>query len=121
MDGLERIRVLASEIKSKATLKVIDYLLSREDMNEKYLNEKKSLTEMIDYIRSEAKKQSEDGVAMIENEEVYGWAIHYWDEENLKVEDTKDYSKRPTKKEEVKTEKPVKKEWVPEGQLTLFD
>lgn len=82
MEGLERIRVLASEITHKTTLKVVEYLLSREDMNDKYLNEEKSLKQMIDFIRSEAKKQAQDGMAMIEDTTVYGWAIHYFDESN---------------------------------------
>lgn len=82
MEGLERIKVLASEITHKATLNVINYLLSREDMNDKYLNEEKSLKQMIDFIRSEARKQAQDGMAMIEDSTVYGWAIHYFDESN---------------------------------------
>lgn len=136
MLGIERIKVLGSEVKDKALLKVIEYLVSREDMNEKYLNEEKSLKQMVEYIKSEAKKQAVNGMAMIEDEEVYGWAIHYFDETNeklgLKVE-TKNIVKPLEKsiKEAEKMEKgEVSKEEitlrvsrdknVPEGQLTLF-
>ena len=43
MTGKERIKTLAADVKDKALLQIIDYLLSRDDMDEKYLNESKSL------------------------------------------------------------------------------
>lgn len=123
--GLERIKILASEIKDKATLKIIDYLLTREDMNDKYLNEEKSLTQMIQYIRDNAKKQAENNMAIVEDKEVYSWAIHYFDESNEKLNIGK--VEKPIEKSKIeKIEEPVKKEtksktWVPEGQISLFD
>lgn len=122
MNGIERIKVLSSEIKDKPLLKIVDYLLTREDMNDKYLNEEKSLKQMIDYIKSEAKKQAENGVAMLEDEEVYGLAIHYFDESNDKLNlDKKEISKAEiTKIEKTKANRKTKN-WIPEGQLSLFD
>lgn len=120
MEGIERIKILASEIKDKPLLKIIEYLLTREDMNEKYLNEEKSLKQMVEFIKNNAKKQAQNGIAMIEDETVYSWAIHYFDETNKDLELSSD--KQDTKKEEIK--KPtVKKEnkWIAEGQLSLFD
>lgn len=136
MLGIERIKILGSEVKDKALLKVIEYLVSREDMNEKYLNEEKSLKQMVEYIKSEAKKQAVNGMAMIEDEEVYGWAIHYFDETNeklgLKVEtknivkpleksikEAEKMEKGEVSKEEI-TLRVAKDKNVPEGQLTLF-
>ncbi len=130
MEGLNRIRALAAEVKNKPLLKVIDYLLIREDMNEKYLNEEKTLKGMVSYIRSEARKLAEDGVAMIEDSTVYNWAIHYFDESNedLKVstvpvkEEKIEVKKESTKAVvKVQKEKTKNKEWIPEGQLSLFD
>lgn len=131
MDGINRIKILASEVKDKAVLKIVDYLISRVDMDEKYLNEEKSLKEMISYIKEEAKKQSNDGVAMIEDVEVYNWVIHYFDESNedLKLIKTREniISNIPEKEDNKKT-KPKQiskvsnnKKWVSEGQLSLFD
>lgn len=127
MEGIERIKILAAEIKNKATLKVIEYLISRKDMNNKYLNEEKSLKQMIDFIRNEAKKQAEDNCAMLEDEEVFSFAIHYWDEtnENLGlVKKEKIIEKVKTVKEEkiinVNKKNDDSKKWVPEGQLSLF-
>lgn len=130
MDGLERIRILSSEIKDKALLKIIDYLLSRQDMDEKYLSEEKTIKGMISFIKSEARKSATDGMAMIEDDVVYGWAIHYFDETNKdlniaeeqlrfqeKVENIEEKEKVKVSKEKKKSEK----NWNPEGQLTLFD
>lgn len=125
MEGLERIKVLASEIKDKAVLKIVDYLLSRNDMNEKYLNEEKSLKKMIDYIKSEAKKKAENGIAMLEDDEVYGLAIHYWDESNetlgIAKKEKEEVEEEPKEQPKVEEKKENKAKWVPEGQLTLFD
>lgn len=43
MEGIERIKVLASEVKDEAVLEIVKYLISRTDMNDKYLNEEKCL------------------------------------------------------------------------------
>lgn len=130
MEGLERIKVLASEIEDKDLLEIVNYLLTRTDMNEKYLNEEKSLKQMTQFINSEAKKEFEkkrtrglDGCC-VRNEVVFGWAIHYWDEPNEKLNlgkiiETKAIEKKEKidSKENTKT---TKKDWAPEGQLTLF-
>lgn len=118
--GLERIKKLSAKVKDKAVLKIIDYLLSRKDMNEKYLNEEKTLTQMIEFIKAKAKEKATNGVAMIEDDEVYSWAIHYFDESNkdLKISKTKeDVEVKEEKKSTVKKNK----NWIPEGQLSLFD
>ena len=124
MNGIERIKVLASEVKDEAVLEIVKYLISRTDMNDKYLNEEKSLKQMIDFILKEAKKKSENNMAMIKDDVVFGWAIHYWDEENKDLNlSSSDNVKNIEKKEKVvqeKTNKIVKKDWTPEGQLTLF-
>ncbi len=124
MEGIERIKVLASEVKDEAVLEIVKYLISRTDMNDKYLNEEKSLKQMIDFILKEAKKKSENNMAMIKDDVVFGWAIHYWDEDNKDLDlSSSDNVKNIGKKEKVvqeKTNKIVKKDWTPEGQLTLF-
>ena len=83
--GLERIKVLSEKVKDKAVLKIIDYLLLRKDMNEKYLNEEKTLTQMIEFIKSKAKEKATNGIAMIEDDEVYSWAILYFTSSNEKL------------------------------------
>ena len=88
MDGIDRIKVLASEIIDEDLKKITDYLITREDMNEKYLNEEKSIKQMVDFInntaRKELSKKQKSGFVgqFISDENVFGWAIHYWDESN---------------------------------------
>lgn len=130
MEGIERIKVLSSEIQDEALLEIVNYLLSREDMDNKYLNENKSLKQMIDYIMEQARKLSKNNRAIVKDEVVFGWAIHYWDESNTKLGLKTDKNKEDSDDEEVDmsyTSKPKEnkvqqeKKWQPEGQLTLFD
>lgn len=53
MDGINRINEMATGQKDFVLLEVVKYLTSREDMNEKYLNEEKTLKGMASYIQSE--------------------------------------------------------------------
>lgn len=122
MEGIERIKILASEIKDEALLKIIDYLVSREDMNEKYLNEEKTLSDMVNYINRTAKSKSTGTIAMFNDDEVFGWAIHYFDESNedLKVTPVVKNATKISVSSKTKIPK-EKKEVKPEGQLSLFD
>ena len=133
MKGRERIKILSSDIKDEQLKSIIDYLLSRTDMNDKYLNEEKSLSQMIKFIMREAneklKKVSISGgsVAYATDEMVFGWAIHYWDESNSnlnlvnKKEEEANDTNSPVKSGLNKQKPGKKEEWVSEGQLTLFD
>lgn len=124
MEGIERIKILASEIKDEALLEIVNYLISREDMNDKYLNEEKSLRQMIDFIMNEAKKKSKDNRAIVKDEVVFGWAIHYWDESNEELKlgkATESNIEKETEPKKIKKSKIKSKDWNPEGQLTLFD
>lgn len=133
MKGIERIKILSSDIKDEQLKSIIDYLLSRTDINDKYLNEEKSLSQMIKFIMREAneklKKVSISGgsVAYATDEMVFGWAIHYWDESNSnlnlvnKKEEEANDTNSPVKSGLNKQKPGKKEEWVSEGQLTLFD
>ena len=50
-----------------------------------YAKEKKSIKECCSYIMGEAKKQAVGGAAAINDDVVFGWAVHYYDEDNIKV------------------------------------
>lgn len=113
-----------NENKNPAIAKIAEYLLTRTDMKEKLDNEKKSLSEMFDYIVSEANKHRDGNCACIDDETVYGWAIHYYDEENVKFKKIGNVKvDNDNKKEEKPISKKTKKEKVKnelEGQLSLF-
>lgn len=95
---------------------ICDYLLGREDMQEKLNNPNKSIDKMFSYIRNQAKKKAVNGCAVISDTEVFGWAVHYYDEEEVcdNAEQpermTLQYAKDIVKKSVEKKKKPKKEE-----------
>lgn len=104
---------------------ICDYLLGREDMQEKLNNPNKSIDKMFSYVRSQAKKKAVNGCAVISDAEVFGWAVHYYDEEEVSgnIEQpermTLQYAKDIVKKSVEKKSK-AKKEESEWQQETLF-
>ena len=96
----------------------------------------KTLNDCWKFITAEAKKKAKNGCACIEDVTVYGWAIHFFEEDEIgkKEEKSKDYVNTGEKiktrdgeravrvpakpKPEQKTE-PLKKELT--GQISLFE
>ena len=118
MEGIERIRVLSQEQKDTNIKKVAEYLMTRVDLDEKFMNEEKNLNDMWEYIKKQAKEKAVNGCAVMEDDDVYGLAVHYFDETNeaLGIKTTK--KKQDAKKEEnasnTKQDAPVQqKEEVP--------
>lgn len=66
--------------------RVLDYLQENASqvLAEKINNGEKTLSGCFGYIRSEARKQAQNGVAVIEDATVYGWAVHYFEEDSIK-------------------------------------
>lgn len=87
---------------------------------QKYNNPNKSIEECCSYIASEVKKM---GVCGLDDAEVYGLAVHYYDEENVKVEPVGDYmvacNHHVELTEEQKEE--ARAEAVRQYQKTLYD
>lgn len=61
---------------------------AKEDVKfaEKYSNEKKSIEECCRFILGEMRKKAKSGMYGATDEEVFGLAVHYYDEEDIKVE-----------------------------------
>ena len=61
---------------------------AKEDVGfaEKYSNEKKSIEECCKYILGEMRKKAKSGMYGATDAEVFGLAIHYYDEEDVKAE-----------------------------------
>ena len=119
MTGIERLRILSEGTKNQALVKVIDYLETRKDMYERYLNEEKTPEQMWQYITKKAKEQSINNCAVIDDRVVYVWAISYFlatnESLNLNTTDTsksKEEPKKETKKTKTKKaeEQPVEQE-----------
>ena len=116
------------EIKTPWIKKIGNYLLSREDLKENLKKENKSLDEMSKYILSQAISKAQNGGVGFEDEEVYAMAVHYYDEDDIKIKAVKEKVKVQTEvksevketKKEVKKESKKKKE-IDENQMNLFD
>lgn len=81
MDLLQEMK----ESTNKNAKVIAQYILNRSDVNvNKYPG--KSLNNMMEYIQGCAKHNASNGVAMIEDEVVFGWAVHYFDEEAPKTD-----------------------------------
>lgn len=53
-----------------------------------YNNPKKNIKECCTYLMNEAKKAAKNGSIACKDEEIYGLAMHYYDEEDIEVGDT---------------------------------
>ena len=89
---------------------IANYLLERIETDEclraKLEETNKTLKGCVDYVKSEAKKQAEDGVAMVEDNQVYDWCVHYFLEDNLDFERKAKENKEDNKEKiEEETEK----------------
>ncbi len=106
MNGIERLRILSEGTNNQPLLKVLDYLETRKDMYERYLNEEKTPEQMWTYITKKAKEQSINNCAVIDDRVVYVWAISYFlaSNESLQLnEKSISKPKEETKKETKKT------------------
>lgn len=69
---------------------IFKYLKERaeidETLAEAICKPNKSIEGVIAYIKSEAKKQAQGNVAVIPDDEVYGWAVHYILEDSIDFE-----------------------------------
>ena len=75
---------------------------------ERYKDENKRLDKCIQYVTSQAKKHAKGGCAAIEDAVVYGWAVHYYQEENIKVDENVKAQVTTPKVEKPKEIKPIK-------------
>lgn len=111
--------------KDSSIKKIGEYLADRakEDPSvaKNLEKEQKTLDKCYAYIKNEARKQAVNGCACIDDETVYGWAVHYYDEDDIdvKCDDKKVENKPATQKAEGPRPK-VKKQDIIEGQVSLF-
>lgn len=95
---------MTTEIKS-AKERIKDYLDERAGKDElfakSYAKSNKNIDECYDYIVGEARKQCKDSDSIcISDDVVYGWAVHYYDEDNINVGRTTE-SKESTESKEL--------------------
>ena len=75
-----------------------------------YAKPKKNIKECCKYIISEAKKIKDGQVAAVADDTVYSWAKHYYDEDDIKIDDVpaKVAAPKPAPKPEQKKVEPEK-------------
>ena len=78
MNGFERLKEQVKDQEDMALKQTIDYLITREDMEQKYLQENKTLEGMCKFIREKGMKHIRNGWNYITNEVVYAWAVMYF-------------------------------------------
>ena len=78
----EQIATVPDNLKTKIDV-IYQHLMTIPGMGEKMRNPKKTITDMFKYIENQARKQAVKGCAMVEDQVVFGWAVHYYDEENV--------------------------------------
>lgn len=103
---------------------------------ETYKKEGKSIKECCKYIMQKARKEAKNGCAAIPDDVVYGWAVHYYDEDDIKVSGTTEnvqvsVPEQPESKAEPATDphpkteahkaKKAKADKTPQPVFTLFD
>lgn len=99
---------------------------------ETYKKANKSIKECCKYIYSQARKLAKGSNSVgIDDATVYGWAVHYYDEDNIEVEEVKEQVEvatpviAPAPSEKSVQQKPAKKktkqELFDERQLSLFN
>lgn len=101
---------------------------------ETYKKANKNIKECCKYIYSQAKKLAKGGNAVgVDDATVYGWAVHYYDEDNIKVDKVQERVEvaapaavqAPANEEKPAQQKPARKktkqELFDERQLSLFN
>ena len=78
MNGFERLKEQVKDQEDMALKQTVDYLITREDMEQKYLQENKTIEGMCKFIREKGTKYLRNGWNYITNEVVYAWAIMYF-------------------------------------------
>ena len=105
---LEEMKAFENNIKVEASKRVARYLIDRIETDEilrnKLLETKKTINGCINYIFKEAKKQAVSQVAFVEDDVVYGWAVHYFIEDSINEEPNENKPKKEPVKEKPKKE-----------------
>lgn len=89
-----------------------------EVLADKINNGKKTLQGCWNYITNEARKKAIGGCACIEDREVFGWAIHYFEEDSIKEGEIKS---EPVKNPKTDVKPTKTKAKSADGQMSLFD
>lgn len=107
MTGFDRLKEQIKDQEDMALKQVIQYLLSRDDLEPKYLNEEKSVEGMRKFIKDKGTHHARNGWSFVTDGVVCAWAVMYFTLPNsfLKIQNT---PKSSSKKETTKTDTTTK-------------
>lgn len=78
MNGFDKLKEQMKGKINPALIETVEYLLTRDDLQEKYLNEEKSVDEMEEFITKKGRSHLHNGWNYITNEVVFAWAVMYY-------------------------------------------
>lgn len=103
MDAIERINIEAESAKDGLRKIVGGYLAEKmakdEPLKQAYKDRKITLKAVCDFITECAKKKLGGTTGAVESDEVFGWAIHYVQDEPVKVSESNSYTLTKEEKE----------------------
>lgn len=124
MNGYDRIKNMVKDQKDEALKQTVNYLLSRTDLEQKFLNEDKNLDEMCKFIKNKGQQHCRNGWNYITNELVYAWAVMYFSLPNsflkIKSTSTKSTPNKPANTPAKDNVIPIEKAKEKVKQLSLF-
>lgn len=123
--------MLKLEAKTKNEQIILDYLNANvsETLADKINNGVKTLSQCWNYIFSEAKKLAENNCACVDNDTVFGWAVHFFEEDGITAEKynktiaggTVTTSSNKTEKTGAKVIKKISRPTEDTAQISIFD
>ena len=106
MNGFDKLKeeIEKQDPNDYALKDTVNYLLTRKDLEPKYLNEEKSVEQMSHFIKNKGNKHSHSGWCYINDNVVFAWAVMYYSLPNsfLKI-DTKNDNTTTTKNKKTPT------------------
>ena len=123
MEGKERLEQETIEMNNYNVVLIFNYIKDKDELQEKFDNEEKTIKGMYEFICGKAKTLAQNGVAAVNDTVVYLWAITYFCKSNeelgIKKEEKKIKSATDASKESISNkEKGIKES---DEQVSIFE
>lgn len=123
MEGKERLEQETIEMNNYNVVLIFNYIKDKDELQEKFDNEEKTIKGMYEFICGKAKTLAQNGVVAVNDKVVYLWAITYFCKSNeelgIKKEEKKIKSATDASKESISDkEKGIKES---DEQVSIFE
>ena len=123
MEGKERLEQETIEMNNYNVVLIFNYIKDKDELQEKFDNEEKTIKGMYEFICGKAKTLAQNGVAAVNDKVVYLWAITYFCKSNeelgIKKEEKKIKSATDASKESISDKEKGMKE--SDEQVSIFE